>query len=180
MDKKNITRTFLAESLRALMQKMPFQSITIKKICDEAGVVRVTFYNYFIDKYDALNEIVQNDLKDGIRPDDQDALKVLAVHLASLMSKQRRFYEAAVDIDGQNGFQEIFIEQMQKALIQILDAHRADTGNLSNSFLAQTYAVMIFCIVRTWLRKKNSSEQELILCIETLCRKSFYDLLEEA
>ena len=180
MDKKNITKTILAESLRTLMVKMPFHSITIKKICDEAGVVRVTFYNYFVDKYDALSEIVHQDLKPGLDLVQQDAFKNLLVHLASVLMNNRRFYEIAVDIDGQNGFQEIFITQMKESLIQILNAHRSDTADLSNAMLADTYAVLIFCVVRTWLKKKNSLERELVELIEKLCTKSLYDLMNEA
>jgi Transcriptional regulator len=48
----------LAENLRALMVKHLFEKITIKQICDETGVNRATFYNYFEDKYDCLQWIV--------------------------------------------------------------------------------------------------------------------------
>ena len=180
MDKKNITKTILEESLRTLMIKMPFHSITIKKICDEAGVVRVTFYNYFVDKYDALADLVHHDLKAGLDAKHPDAFKKLIVHLASVLMIHRRFYEIAVDIDGQNGFQEIFISQMKEALIQILDVRRHDAADLSNAMLTDTYAVLVFCVVRTWLKKKNSSEKELVELIEKLCSKSFYDLMNEA
>ena len=40
-------KDFLAESLELLMQEKPFDKITIKQICDRAGVIRATFYNHF-------------------------------------------------------------------------------------------------------------------------------------
>ena len=55
----------LAENLRYLMQRKVFEKITIKQICDETGVIRATFYNYFEDKYDCLNWIVHNIFTDG-------------------------------------------------------------------------------------------------------------------
>ena len=42
-------KDFLAESLELLMQEKPFDKITIKQICDRAGVIRATFYNHFED-----------------------------------------------------------------------------------------------------------------------------------
>ena len=49
-EKKDVEQA-LADSLKELVQKMPFEKITIKKITDGAGVIRVTFYNHFQDKY---------------------------------------------------------------------------------------------------------------------------------
>lgn len=181
MDKKNNTKVALAESLRILMQRMPFQSITIKKICDEAGVVRVTFYNYFVDKYDALDYLVQSDLADGSSIQSADPVRVLIEHLASMMMRYRRFYEIAVEIEGQNGFQEIFIGQMKEALLKILQAFRrtnAEHADLSNAYLAETYAVMIFYFARTWLRTPGSTEQDFIRNALKMTHSSFYDFLE--
>ncbi len=181
MEKKNNTKVILAESLRSLMQKMSFQSITIKKICDEAGVVRVTFYNYFVDKYDALDYLVQSDLADGIQVHSADPVRVLIEHLASMMMNHRRFYEVAVDIEGQNGFREIFIVQMKEALQKILQVHRKrnpEHADLSDAYLAETYAVMVFYFARTWLRTSGSTEQNFIRNALKMTRSSFYDFID--
>ena len=52
----------LAESLRQLMLRSLFEKITIRQICERAGVIRATFYNYFDDKYDCLDWIVYHDM----------------------------------------------------------------------------------------------------------------------
>ena len=62
-EKKDVEQA-LADSLKELVQKMPFEKITIKKITDGAGVIRVTFYNHFQDKYDLLAYIVQKTGRD--------------------------------------------------------------------------------------------------------------------
>ena len=181
MDKKNNTKEFLAESLRLLICKMPFHSITIKKICDEAGVVRVTFYNYFVDKYDALDYLVQTDLEPGIRERESDPLMILLTHLAKVLSEHRRFYQTAVEIDGQNGFQEIFILRMSEAIKRILDVHRssmAEAPDLNNAFLAETYAVMIFYFARIWLKNSSLKEEDFIKNTLKMCHSSFYDFIQ--
>ena len=60
--RRGIMKTSLSENLRVLMTRKLFEKITIKQICDETGVIRATFYNYFDDKYDCLNWIVHTDL----------------------------------------------------------------------------------------------------------------------
>ena len=58
--------TAMAESLKLLMKSESFDKITIKQITDGAGVIRVTFYNHFQDKYDLLGWIFR---KQVIAPD---------------------------------------------------------------------------------------------------------------
>ena len=65
-DKRNIEQA-MADSLKVLAVKMPFEKITIKQITDGAGVIRVTFYNHFQDKYDLLEWIVKNDIISPVR-----------------------------------------------------------------------------------------------------------------
>lgn len=181
MDKKNNTKDILAESLRQLIQKMPFHSITIKKICDEAGVVRVTFYNYFVDKYDALDYLMLCDLKEGVCVQQKDPMKTLIEHLASVLTAHRRFYEVAVEIDGQNGFQEIFIHRVREVIEQILDVHRtsmAEAPELNNAFLGESYAVMIFYFVRIWLKTPSMKEEDFIKNVLKMSHSSFYDFMK--
>ena len=51
-EEKKDVELALAESLKSLVARTPFEKITIKQITDGAGVIRVTFYNHFQDKYD--------------------------------------------------------------------------------------------------------------------------------
>jgi AcrR family transcriptional regulator len=54
------TRKILRESLVALMEEKSILNITIKEICDRAGLSRSTFYTYYKDQYDLLRQI-END-----------------------------------------------------------------------------------------------------------------------
>jgi AcrR family transcriptional regulator len=51
------TRKTLRESLVALMKEKPILNITIKEICDRAGLSRSTFYTYYKDQYELLRQI---------------------------------------------------------------------------------------------------------------------------
>ena len=67
MEGKNAVEAKLAASLKKLAVKTPFEKITIKQITDGAGVIRVTFYNHFQDKYDLLEWIMATEILDPVR-----------------------------------------------------------------------------------------------------------------
>jgi AcrR family transcriptional regulator len=51
------TQKALKDSLLELMRTTPIRNIPIKAICADAGVSRSTFYTYYDDQYDLLEEI---------------------------------------------------------------------------------------------------------------------------
>ena len=99
-EKKDVEQA-LAESLKELVQRMPFDKITIKKITDGAGVIRVTFYNHFQDKYDLLGYIVQSEILEpvGILLKNNMYKEALTLIFTNL-KKDSEFYQKAVRIEG--------------------------------------------------------------------------------
>ena len=62
LQQKREVRVLLAESFKELVQEKPVEKITIKEITDRAGVIRVTFYNHFQDKYELLEWICREEI----------------------------------------------------------------------------------------------------------------------
>ena len=52
-----LTKRLLKEALISLMQTTPFDRITVKKLCEEAGINRTTFYLHYTDTEKRLTEI---------------------------------------------------------------------------------------------------------------------------
>lgn len=52
-----LTKELLKNSLIKLMSKKQIRKITIKEICENAEINRSTFYLYYTDQYQLLNEI---------------------------------------------------------------------------------------------------------------------------
>jgi AcrR family transcriptional regulator len=72
------TRKVLRESLIALMKEKSILNITIKEICEHAGLSRSTFYAYYNDQYDLLRQIEEEtfvEAKKVIRPHVKAARK---------------------------------------------------------------------------------------------------------
>lgn len=48
----------IGEALVRLLQKQSFEKLSVKDICEEAGINRSTFYNYFDDKHQLLDAVM--------------------------------------------------------------------------------------------------------------------------
>lgn len=58
-ENKRITQTkkFIQESLILLMSSKPLYKISIKELCDKAGINRSTFYNHYKSQFEVFDEI---------------------------------------------------------------------------------------------------------------------------
>ncbi len=50
------TKDAIIAAFNALIMKMNLEDITVEKISEEAGISRTTFYRYYRDKYDVMND----------------------------------------------------------------------------------------------------------------------------
>lgn len=51
------TKKNLKQTLLSMMDTKPFEKISVTELCREAATSRITFYTYYQDKYDLLDEI---------------------------------------------------------------------------------------------------------------------------
>lgn len=51
------SKTKIQTALISLYEQYPFESITVKQLCSRAGVARTTFYNYYQNTVDVIEEI---------------------------------------------------------------------------------------------------------------------------
>lgn len=47
----------LKKTMHKLMKEKSFTSITVKELCEKAGVSRRSFYRYYMDKYELLQDL---------------------------------------------------------------------------------------------------------------------------
>ena len=176
----------LAESLKDLVQRVPFEKITIKQITDGAGVIRVTFYNHFQDKYDLLGFIVRREILEpvGILLGNSMYKEALTLIFSNL-KKDRAFYERAVRIEGQNSFEEITEECIYELLMELFSERSSDRPHpkhpwLTVDSLARYYARSMNFVVIYWIRSGMTvSPEEVANIYEYVVTRSLWDVLEE-
>lgn len=62
-----LTKRLVQESFLQLLQRKRIQQISIRELCEDAGINRTTFYNHYGSQYDVLSEISQNYLADIVQ-----------------------------------------------------------------------------------------------------------------
>lgn len=115
--KGEATKHQLAESFKELMLKGSFDKITIRMITEQAGVIRPTFYNYFQDKYEVMEWLLEEEVFRPVFEMVEDGMEREAIYLLfRKMEKDQQYYQKAFEVTGQNGFEEILCGKIRKLI----------------------------------------------------------------
>ncbi|NCB32750.1 MAG: TetR family transcriptional regulator [Erysipelotrichia bacterium] len=182
VNRKGMMRESLYESLRELMLKKPIEKITIKQICDETGVIRATFYNYFDDKYDCLNAIVMHDLaEEGLDNLNRDSSRDTIEKALSNVDSYRDFYRIAYNVTGQNSFEEMIRSNLQQMFERYFRQYRRQ-GSLeqySDAVLSGYYAQSMSYVIKVFVFQREGSlsvKQAAQMMLDLMGHK-FYDFV---
>ena len=110
-----VTRMLLRKAFLELLSRKPIQSISVRELCEEAGINRSTFYAHYKDVYD-LREQIETEMlsdfqealapllsrkKDRITPTDITAgiFRCLRENRIVLYLCKRRLHRAASGLD---------------------------------------------------------------------------------
>lgn len=66
-----VTKMLIRRAFTDLLKRKPISSISIKELCEHAGINRGTFYSHYTDIYDLLNKIedeMMHDLFNELKP----------------------------------------------------------------------------------------------------------------
>jgi len=58
--RRTLTKRLIREAMLTLLKNRSVQDITVRELCDMAGVNRTTFYNHYNGVYEVLSEIEEN------------------------------------------------------------------------------------------------------------------------
>ena len=92
MPDSSITKQALAAALKALMQEMPFEKVSVSHICQKCSMNRQSFYYHFQDKYELLNWIFDMAFIGRIQPETQEQSMQELTALFGILYNDRTFY----------------------------------------------------------------------------------------
>ena len=166
------------EALISLLDKKDFEYITIKEICDTAGVNRSTFYlhyentsdllkettRYIIDKHLAYYEIDQKRISLQFETCKREELlfitdEYLVPYLKFIKDNQRLF---KVSIKQFNSFNmnEVYGRMFEHIFNPILERFRVPEKE--RAYVMKFYLTGVFAIVMEWLDKNCSDDMETV------------------
>jgi len=115
------TKQNLGSALITLLEKMPFEKITVGDLCAACHMSRKNFYYHFRDKFDLLTWVCESHLLSALRNARGEDLWAMLEALCDCMAQNRSFYEKALHIEGQNGFAQCFCEVLAPVVRVFID-----------------------------------------------------------
>ena len=182
-DSRDVERE-LAQSLKKLAVEKPFEKITIKQIADGAGVIRVTFYNHFQDKYELLEWIITTELLEPIQPLIKAGMVTESMVLMfTNIEKDKKFYAKAVKLEGPVTFHSIAMKCARKFLLDIIDEHATGKSKhewLTPDVIATYYAQSMCFVTEGWIEQGMTiPAREMAEAYNYIITRSMVDVLNE-
>ena len=183
MADSQITKQALAQALKKLMSARPLNKISVGDIAAASGLNRQTFYYHFKDKYELVNWIYYTETLPYMgsfsdRAHWTDGLKALCHYLQD----NRRFYINALDLPGQNSFQEYLLE-FARGLVRSLAEEllgESPIGEEDLEFIADFYAFAFVGLIMKWARHGMKEEPDgYILRVKEMTDASIHYALEK-
>lgn len=166
------TKHLLAETLTDMLQNMPIQSVSIKELCERAGINRTTFYYHYGNQYDLLEEISDTFL-DSVRqrlssaePNSRESVLEMVTLVLSFMEEHIQLSRLLLNNMVDQGFAYRIISLPE--IPDLLSVYRNDEFDPDLQYAADIFAVSgSYRLLQLWInddhRRSAAEEAELIL-----------------
>jgi AcrR family transcriptional regulator len=158
-----VSRKLLQDSLLALMKEKPFLQISIKEICEFAGLSRPTFYAYYKDQNDLLQEIEKQTLIEAgtiIRKykmaagktDSREAIGFFQ-EILQFIANNSNSIQVLLSENGDNDFQKKFFRKGIEKMSLFKESVSAESRDKEDDKYDFVFVIGgTFTLVREWLR----------------------------
>ena len=179
------TAVKMDEALITLLEKKDFEYITIKEICDTAGVNRSTFYLHYDNTYDLLKETTSYVIDKHLAYYNVDKKRVslqfeackreellfitdeyLLPYLTFIKDNQRLF-KVTMKQFHLMGMNEVYGKMFDHVFSPILD--RFCIPKTERAYVIKFYLNGIFAVIVEWLDRNCSDEIAIVTKIITDC-----------
>ena len=185
MQQKREVKVLLSESFKELVLEKPVEKITIKQITDRAGVIRVTFYNHFQDKYELLEWICREEVINPCRILLQNNMQREAVtFIFTALLKNKGFYSHVAHTTGQNSFESIMKALISETITEYFLMNEPQSSGRYNwitaKWIADYYSQSFTFVIMSWIEKDmNVPPEEMVSIYEFISMHSALDLPRE-
>ena len=174
----------LADSFKELVLEKPVEKITIKEITDRAGVIRVTFYNHFQDKYELLEWICREEIVSPTKILFQNNMRREAVtFIFTAILKNKEFYSHVAHTQGQNSFsstvRQLVSETIEEHFLANKSGKHEKYSLLTEKWIADYYAMSLTYILMSWIdRDMDIPPEDMVNIYEHVAQHSLISLPE--
>jgi AcrR family transcriptional regulator len=152
------TSETIRESFKELLRTTPYKRITVRDICDKAGVSRKTFYSHFLDKQDVVEKQFRADILtpitelQGLLPlvDIKSSTRLVLEKMYQNIYDDRVYYKNLLAMLGSDEFIKITTDEINKMNAAMLTEH--DIPVLEREYFAYFSAASQAMLLLKWLK----------------------------
>lgn len=179
------TASLMDEALLLLLEKKPFEYITVKEICEKAGVNRSTFYLHYETMANLANECLQNATEQMQKKYDEThsfgRFDIAATSLNELnfitpqylhpylefVQENKQLYKAVISQPSVFYAEQRFSDMYQGIFKPILN--RYHFSDWEKKYRIPFYIKGMWAIIEEWLRTDCSDDIEKIMRVLMSC-----------
>jgi AcrR family transcriptional regulator len=153
----------LAEAIKRCMAAAPLEAITVRAVCEEAGVSRQTFYRYFLDKYDLVNWYFDKLLAISFQEmGNGRTIHESLVRKFEYIKEERVFFRTAFQTDEQNNLKDHDFQMIFAFYRDLLEEKSGRTLTDTLKLLLEIYCqASIYMTVRWVMNGMKKTPEEL-------------------
>lgn len=162
------TKKLMADSLKRSMQCKPFSKITVSEIIQDCGINRKTFYYHFLDIYDLLKWVLDEEAIQVVR--HFDLLKDYEEAIRFIMDYVRRndyIISCTHDSVGREEMKRFFFKDFIDIVTSVINEAEQQTGLALDpefkSYCATFYTEALASMLIDWAKTNDKQNQEQII-----------------
>lgn len=175
------TKKKIASSMVELVEKKPIDKITITDITVNCDMTRQVFYRYFVDKYDLINWMYEEDCGSIIYTGEENfSLKSWIEYIIDILEDKKSFYVHAIQDDSSKTFENLILDKTRFYLKKIIEYKTATELTKQLEFLIEMTARGLVEMIIFEIEKEMTVKKEILVdWLMNGISKEISDLVEE-
>ena len=175
------TKKKIASSMVELVEKKPIDKITITDITVNCDMTRQVFYRYFVDKYDLINWMYEEDCGSIIYTGEENfSLKSWIEYIIDILEDKKSFYVHAIQDDSSKTFENLILDKTRFYLKKIIEYKTATELTKQLEFLIEMTARGLVEMIIFEIEKEMPVKKEILVdWLMDGISKEISDLVEE-
>lgn len=158
------TKKKIATSMMDLLEKKPIDKITITDITVNCDMSRQVFYRYFIDKYDLINWMYEEDCGSIIYTGEEKfSLKSWIKYILDIIEEKKNFYFHVIQNDTEKIFEKLILDKTRFYLRNIIKYRISFNPTKQLEFLIEMTARSLVNMIIIEIKNELPVKKEILI-----------------
>ncbi len=158
------TKKKIASSMMDLLKKKPIDKITITDITVNCNMSRQVFYRYFVDKYELINWMYEEDCGSVIYTGEEKfSIKSWLEYILNILEEKKNFYIHAIQNDSGKTFENIILNKTRFYLTNIIKYKTSSELTKQLKFLVEMTSRSLIDMIILEIQNELPVKKEILL-----------------